>query len=138
MAVTVLYAADRPVDQAILKREKEALSVPKSAEPAAAGLAIRICYNVFENRARRKGFRLSLPRVRWPAWIRPRHLGVAAVCVFAILVWWNNPFHRRNPIIKSEGLLLTPSSFAQLGKPEDGGLLAQGRTASTNGGINSK
>lgn len=138
MAVTVLHAEDRPVDRAALKKEREALSNPVRVDPAPAGLAIRICYNVFMNTARDNGLGLYLPRLSWPAWIRPRHIGGVAVCVFAVIVWRNHPFHHRNPIIKSQGVLLTPSSFAQRGRPQDGGPATQGQTASTNGGMNSK
>lgn len=135
MAVTVLRAEDRPVDRAVLKREKDARSIPPSVDPAPPGLALRIGYGIFLNRPRRKRFRLSLPTIRWPAWIRPRHLGGAAVCVLAILVWWNNPFHRRNRIIKSEGSQMTPSSFAQLASPDDEVPLPS-LIATTNDGIN--
>lgn len=140
-AVTVLHEEDRPVDRAVLKREKEAL--PMSVEPAPPGLANRICYGIFLKRARRKGFGFSLPRVSWPAWRLPAwarawHLGGAAVCLLAILIWWNNPFHRRNPIVKLQGVHLTPASFAQLASPEDGGTATKGQTASTNGGTNTK
>lgn len=139
MAVTVLHAADRPIDRAAMKKEKKkALSTPISVDPAPAGLAIRICYNVFLNTARHKGLGLYLPRPSWPAWIRPRHIVGVVACVLAILVWRNNPFHRHNPIVKSQGVLLTPSSFAQRGSPEDGAPSTRKDVASTNGGINSK
>lgn len=143
MAVTVLRAEDRPVNRAALKREKDALAIPISVNPAPAGLAIRICYNIFANSARHKGFRISLPTIRWPAmrrpaWVRRWHIGGVAVCVLAIMVWWNNPFHHRNPIVKSHGSLMTPSSFAQLGSPDDGGPLTRAPAPGTNDGINSK
>lgn len=139
MAVTVLRAEDRPVDPVVLKREKEA--VPKSVDPAPVGLALRICYSIFLKRGRRNGFGHFLPTAwwpawRWPAWIRPRHLGGAAVCVLAILVWWTNPFHRRNRIVMSQGAHITPSSFAQLASPDAGPQTP--KLAITNDGINPK
>lgn len=136
MAVTVLRAEERPVDRAVLKREKEALST--SVDPAPTGLALRICNGIFLTRARRKGFRLSLPTIRWPAWFRSRHLGGVAVCLLVILVLWSNPFHHRNRIIKSQGSLMTPSSFAQLANPNDGAPLTPRLTANTNDGTNPK
>lgn len=137
MAVTVLRAEDRPVDWAALKREKKALSVP-SPDPAPAGLANRICYNIFLHGARHKAFRLFLSRAWWPAWMRPWHLSGMAVCVLAVIVRWHNPFHPRNPIVKSEGLQMTPSCFAQLASPDDGGPSTPGHMANTNAGINPK
>lgn len=143
MAVIVLRAEDRPVDRAALKREMEAPSVPVSVVPAPAGLAMRIYFAIFLNNAQHKGFRLSRfrlfsPTAWWPASIRRRHLVCVAVCLLAIMVWWSNPFHHRNPIIKSQGPLMTPSSFAQLGTLQDGGPLTPAHTASTNVGTNSK
>ena len=143
MAVTVLRAEDRPVDRAILKKEKEPRSVAVSAEPAPAGLAIRICYSIFLNGAPRKGFGRFLPATwwpawTWPAWIRRRHLSSAAVCLLAIILWWSNPFHHRNRIIKSQGAQMTPSSFAQLASPDDGGPSTPKLMANTNDGINPK
>jgi hypothetical protein len=142
MAVSVLREEDRPIDRAILKREQKALSIPAGVEPAPAGLAIRICNSIFLTGARHKSFALSLPTlptIRWPAWIRPLHLGGVAVCALAISVWWSNPFHHRNPIIKSEGVRVTPSSFAQLAGPDDGGPSTPGQIVSfTNAGLNPK
>jgi hypothetical protein len=134
MAVTVLRKERRPVDRAVLKREEEAPSIPITSAPA--GLAINICSGVFLNTARHKSFDLFSPAVWWPAWIRPRHLGAVAVCVLAIMIWWHNPFHRRNRIVKSEGAQLKPSSFAQLGSPEDAEPSTPVDVASTNIGIN--
>jgi len=137
IAVSVLHSEDRPVDQAVLKAEKNSLSTPIKAGSAPAGLAIRICYSIFLSTAQHKGFRLFPLTALWPAWIRPRHLGAVAVCVLAvIIVWSSNPFHRRNRIIKFEGLQMTPSSFAQLASPDDRGSLAPSPLANTNAGIN--
>lgn len=138
MAVIILHEEDRSVDRAVLKREKEARSVPTSIEPAPAGLALRICRGIFLSGARRKGFRLTLPTFRWPAWLRPRHLGAAAVCVFVIFVWRSNPFHHRNRIIMSHGPLLTPSAVSQLASHVDGGPSTPGLVANTNNGTNPK
>lgn len=137
-AVTVLRAEDRPVDRAVLKREKEAPSIPSSVDPAPAGLAKRICYAIFLNKGRHKGFRLSFPTISWPAWIRRRHFGAAAVCALVLLVWWNNPFHHRNRIIKAEGtqLTLTPASIAQLASPDGFTVFTPGHVANTNAGTN--
>jgi len=137
-AVTVLRAEDRAVDRAALKREKKALPSSVSAPPAPPGLAIRVCQSIFLTTARHKSFRLVLPKVSWPAWVRPRHLGGVAVCLLVLIVWRTNPFHHRNPIIKSEGLQMTPSSFAQLASPDDGGPSTPGHNAGTNSGINPK
>ena len=137
IAVTVLREEDHAVDRAALKKEKEALSIPAGVPPAPPGLAICVCQGILLNRARHKGFGLFLPRVWWPAWIRPRHVGGAAVCVLAIIVLWNIPFHRRNPIVQSPGLQMTPSSFAQLASPEEEGASpGPSHMANTNAGTN--
>ena len=137
MAVTVLRAEGRAVDRAVLKKEKEALSIPAGVQPAPPGLAICVCQGILLNSARHKGFGLFLPRVWWPAWIRPLHVGGAAVCVVGMIVLWNIPFHRRNPIVQSPGLQMTPSSFAQLASPEEGGAPpGPSHMANTNAGTN--
>src|SRR6478735_8165174 len=43
MAMTVLHAEGRAIDRAVLKKEKEALSIAAEVQPAPPGLAIRIC-----------------------------------------------------------------------------------------------
>jgi len=137
MAVTVLHAEDRTVDRDALKREKT-LSVPSVVQPAPEGLATRICYSIFLSAPRRKGFQLFALEDWWPDWIRRRHFVGAAVCVLAFIIWWSNPFHRRNRIIESQGPLLAPSSFAQLASPDEGGPSTIGDIANTNVGINPK
>jgi hypothetical protein len=139
MAADVLTAEDRPIDRAVLKRERKAPAIPIRVDPAPPGLALRICNGIFLTRARRRSFGLSLPAISWPAWIGRRHLGAAAVCVLAILVWWSNPFRHRNRIIMSHGgVQLTPASFAQRASPEDGWSLTPGLTANTNFEFNPK
>lgn len=133
-AVAVLHQDDRSVDRAALRKEKHALSTPDSLQRAPAGLATRVCQGILLNAGWKKGFRLFLPRVRWPARLRPMHIGAIAVCVLLIVVLWNIPFHRPNPIIQSPDLELTPDSFAQLASPADGGPL---HTASPNAQSNS-
>jgi hypothetical protein len=126
IAVRILRAEECAIDWAAVKREKNALSTPSAVQSAPPGLAIRICQNVSAARPRRYG--LFSPRLWWPAWIRPVHVGGAAVCVLVITVWWKNPFHRHNPIVRSQGSPLTPSSFAQLASPEE----LPGQMANTN------
>ena len=138
MAVTVLHAEDRTVDRDALKREKT-LSVPGAVQPAPDGLATRICCGIFLSAPRRKGLQLFALKDWWPDWIRRRHLVGGAVCVLAIIIWWSNPFHRRNRIIESQGPpLLAPSSFAQLASPDEGGPSTIGDMVNTNVGINPK
>lgn len=133
MAVRILRAEECAIDWAAVKREKHALSTPSDVQPAPPGLAIRICQSVFLSvRHKRHRLSFSLPRIRWPTWIRPRHVGGAAACVLVIIVWWLNPFHRRHPIIRSNGPLMTPSSFAQLATPEGSPNYAVNTNAGTN------
>jgi len=121
IAVTVLHEGDLSVDRTALKTEKRALSSPNGVQTAPPGLAIRVCQGILLNAGWKKGFRHLLPRVVWPAWLRPVHFGAGAVCVLVIVVLWNIPFHRRNPIVQSPELQMTPDSFAQLARPEEGG-----------------
>jgi hypothetical protein len=61
------------------------------------------------------------------------NVGAAAVCLFVIVLLWNIPFHRHNPVIQSESVQLTPASFAQLASPEEGEVAAKlSRVANTN------
>jgi hypothetical protein len=121
IAVQILRREERDIDWAIVKREEDVCSTSAKVQPAPPGLAIYICKTVFLTVKPRKGYRLMLPRIPWPAWIRPIHLGGAAVAVLAILVWWHNPFHRHNRIIKDAGPLMRPASFAQLASPDEWG-----------------
>lgn len=132
IAVKILQAEERAIDWAAVKREKNALSTPADVQSAPPGLAIRICHSVFLSAARFKHYELFSPRVWWPTWIRPMHAGGVAVCALVIVVWWNNPFHRHNPIVRSQGSPMTPSSFAQLASPEE----LPGHTANTNVVVN--
>jgi hypothetical protein len=128
IAVRILRAGERDIDWRIVKKEKDVRSTPSEVQPAPPGLAIYICKTVFLTVKRRRGFRLWLPRISWPTWMRPLHVGGAAVGVLAIMVWWHNPFHRHNQIIRSQGALMKPTSFAQLASPEEWG----GPVANTN------
>jgi hypothetical protein len=128
IAVRILRAAERDIDWAIVKREKDVRSTPAGVQPAPPGLAIYICKTVFLSVKPHKGYRLRLPRISWPTWIRPMHVSGAAVCALAIMVWWHNPFHRHNKIIRSEGALMTPAAFAQLASPDEW----EGPVANTN------
>ena len=125
-AAVVLREDDRPVDGVVLKNEMQANSAPASVQPAPRGLATRVCQGVLLNAAGRKQRRVfSLPTLpKPPAWIRPAHIRAAAICVLALLILWNIPFHRRHRIIQSPNVKLTPVSFAQLGSPEEEGLPA--------------
>jgi hypothetical protein len=119
LAVGILREEERDIDWAIVKREKDERSTPAEKHPAPPGLAIYICKTVFLSVKPHKGYRLMLPQISWPAWMRPIHVSGAAACALGIVVWWHNPFHRHNRIILSGGALMTPISFAQLASPED-------------------
>jgi hypothetical protein len=119
-AVRILHQQDRFVDRTVLKREKAGIPVPSEIVAAPPGLATRVSQGILLNRACRKSISL-LPRVSWPAWIRPMHIGAGAVCVLGLLLVWNIPFHRHNPIVLSPELQMTPASYGQLANPEDGG-----------------
>jgi len=135
MAVNVLHENDRSVDRPALKKAKQALPNPNVQAPP--GLATRVCQGVLLNAAEHKGFRLCLPQVLWPAWIRPVNIGAAVVCVFVIVLLWNIPFHRHNPVIQTESVQLTPASFAQLASPEEGEVAAKlSHVANTNAETN--
>src|SRR6185312_10943301 len=103
-------------------------SKPTDVQPAPPGLAIYICKTVFLSVKPHKGYRLRLPRIPWPKWIRPIHVSGAAACALGLMVWWHNPFHRHNRIIRSEGPLMTPASFAQLAGSDE----MEGPVANTN------
>ena len=128
IAVRILRAGERDIDWAIVKKEKDVRSTPSEVQSAPPGLAIYICKTVFLSVKQRKGYRLWLPRISWPTWMRPIHVSGAAVCALAFTIWWHNPFHHHNQIIRSEGPLLKPASLAQLGGPEE----MEGPVANTN------
>ena len=135
-AVVVLHEEDRSVDRAAVKTEKHAVFAHNAVQPAPPGLATRVCQGILLNAAWKKGFRLFLPRVLWPTWLRPVHIGAVAVCVL-VIVLWNIPFHSRNPIVQSPDLEMTPDSFAQLASPEEGGSAQRpNHTASTSAETN--
>jgi hypothetical protein len=120
IAVIVLREENRSVDRAALKLQKQGVSSPGRPHPAPPGLATRVSQGILLNSARHKGFHLSLPS--WgPRWVQRARIGagMAGLCV-VIIVLWNNPFHKRNPIVLSPELQLTPASFAQLATPEEG------------------
>lgn len=133
IAVRILRAEDRFIDWAVLKQEQDAVSIPAGLQPAPPGLAIRICQNIFFN----KRGRLFPSLVGWPAWIQPRHVGGAAICAIAFMIWWGTSFQKRDPILLSQGALMTPSSFAQRASPEEGGPPPPSRVANTGTGHNS-
>jgi hypothetical protein len=121
-AVKVLREEGRSVDRAALKKEKRGLATPSGLQAAPPGLATRVSQSILLNAARSKSIWLRLPRISRPAWIRPSHLGAAgAVCVLGIMALWNMPLHKRNPIVQSPGLLLTPAAFGQRANSEEGG-----------------
>lgn len=112
-AVTILRASDRSADRAVLRRERHGLSTPSGERATPPGLATRVSGSILLNDACRTGFWPRLPRLVWPAWLRPVHLGGGAVCVLSVMLLWKAPFHRRNPIILSPELQLTPASYGQ-------------------------
>src|SRR5581483_77644 len=128
-AVKVLHEQDRSVDRAALKKEKQGRSTPGRMQAAPPGLATRVSQSILLNTARNKSFWLLLPRAVWPAWIRPMHIGAGAVCVLGMMVLWNIPLHRRNPIVLSPELQMTPASYGQLANAEEGGLPAPASAA---------
>ncbi len=136
-AVVVLREEDRSVDRGALKKERQALSNSDGVQAAPPGLATRVCQGILLNAARHKGFRLSLP-VWGPAWFRRARIGAAVLCALIVtVVLWNIPFHRRNPIVQSPELQMTPASFAQLASPEERGISGEPtHTANTNAQTN--
>jgi len=135
MAVRILRAEERTIDWAAWKREKKARPAPPVEQPAPPGLAIRICQSIFLGAGRNRGPGFFSPRVGGATWVRPRQVAGVAVCVLVLIVWWSVPFHRPTPILMgSEGALMTPSSFAQLAGPEEGGPPSQ--MVNTNAGTN--
>jgi hypothetical protein len=134
-AAVILREDDRVVDKGALKQEMQASSASSAVQPAPRGLALRVCQGVLLNAARQKQHPVfSLPTMPTPpAWIRPVHLRIAAICFLVVLILWNIPFHRRNRIIRSPNVQLTVSSFAQLGSPdEEGAPPSLGSTAGSN------
>ncbi len=122
MAVRILHEQDRSADRAALRKEKQGLATPSGLQSAPPGLATRVSQSILLNNARSKSLWFSLPRVQWPAWIRPAHIGVGAVCVLGIIVLWHIPFHRRNPIVLAPESRMTPASYGQLANSEEGGV----------------
>jgi len=132
-AVRILHEEDRSIDRATLKKEKQGLSTLSGIQKAPPGLATRVSQSILLNTARNKSFWLFPPRVLWPAWIRPVHIVAGAACALGIMVLWNIPFHRRNPIVLSPGLHMTPTAFGQLATSEEGGVAGPpSHTPSTN------
>jgi hypothetical protein len=121
-AVRVLHEEDRCVDRAALRVEKLGLSTPSSSRAAPPGLATCVSQSILLNAARRKNSRRLLPRVSWPAWIRPVPVAAVAVCVLGIVIFCNIPFRRRNPIVQAPEMQMTPASYGQLAISEDGGV----------------
>jgi hypothetical protein len=117
-AAKVLYQDNRAVDRAALEKEREGLATEMAVAPP--GLAIRVSQGILLNLACHKSAWPSLPHIAVPAWLRPVHFGAAAACLLAAVVLWNNPFHKRNPIVMSSQTGLTPASFGQLATAEDG------------------
>jgi hypothetical protein len=120
MALIVLREEDRSVDRETWNKEKQALSTHSGVQAAPPGLATRVCQGILLNAAGYRSFRFLLPRFWWPSGNRPLYLGAGAVTMLAIMMLWNVPYHRRNPIIQSPDLQMTPSSFAQLASAEEG------------------
>ena len=121
IAVRILREEERDIDWAVVKREKDVRSTPAEVQSAPPGLAIYICKTVFLSVKPHKGYGLMLPQMSWPTWMRPIHVSGAVACLLALTVWWHNPFHRHNKIIRSDGPLMTPASLAQLASPEEWG-----------------
>jgi len=134
IAVKVLHEEDRSVDRAALKKERQDLSTLNAVQLAPAGLVTRVSQGILLNAARNKRPRLSLRSVRGPVWFRRARIGAAVVCVIVVIIFfWNIPYHKRNPIVESPELQMTPASFAQLASPEDGAAPVEPtHTASTN------
>lgn len=120
-AVRVLQEEDLPVDRAALKNELQGLATPGCLQAAPSGLGIRVSRSILQHAARKSAFWSWLPRTFWPAAIKPVHLGAAVIGMLGLLVLWNNPFHRGNPIIISPEGQMTPGSFGQRADSEDGG-----------------
>jgi hypothetical protein len=121
-AIRVLNEEDRSVARAALKIEKQGRPTPSDRQAAPPGLATRVSQSILLNTARRKSSRRLLPRVSWPAWIRPMPVAAAAACAVAVLILCNIPFHRHNPIVQSPEMQMTPASFGQLANSEEGGV----------------
>lgn len=132
-AVRILHEEDRPVNRAALKAEKRGLSNPGPLQAAPPGLATRVSQSILLNRARNKSLWSLLPRGLRPARIRPVHIGAGAVCVLGIVALWHNPFHKRNPIVLSPEMPMSPASYGQLANTEEGGVAAPpAQTPNTN------
>ena len=113
-AVRVLCEQGRPANRLALKSERKSSSTSQSMQTAPAGLATRVSQGVLLNVGRNKSFAHML----WPAWMRLTHVGAVAVCVLVLVVFWNVPFRKSHPIVRSEGVQMMPASFAQLGGPD--------------------
>jgi hypothetical protein len=131
-AVKVLQEEAYAVDRAALKKERHGPSTFADRQAAPPGLAIRVSQGILLNAARSKSLWFLLPRVVWPAWMRPAYIGAGAVCALGIIVLCNVPHHRPNPIIPAPEMRMTPVSFAQLAGPGEGGIAPPAsRTSST-------
>jgi len=135
-AVSILRDEDRPIDWAAVKKEKKAPLPSTGSQPAPPGLIIRICQSIFLTSARHRSPRFFSSAVWWPDWMRPRQSGTVAVCLLILILWWINPFHHHNPIIRSQETHRTPSSFAQLASPEEGGPPIPAQLANINAETN--
>jgi hypothetical protein len=121
-AVKILHEQDRSVDRAALKQEKQGLTTPSPIQSAPPGLARRVSWTILLNSPRSNSLWVLLPRISWPAWIRPVHISAGAVCALGLIILWNIPFHKRNPIVLSpeQTTPLTPASYGQLANSEEG------------------
>ena len=121
-AVRILHESERSVDRAALKKERQGLSMPGGIQAAPPGLATRISQSIL-NTGRDKSLWRFLLRSLRPAWIQPVHIGAGTICVLGMIVLWNIPLQRRNPIVlSSPELQLTPASFGQLANSDEGGV----------------
>lgn len=138
IAVSVLHEEDRSVDGVALKKEMQTPSTPGIVQPAPPGLATRVCQGILLSAPKRKGLRLSFRPIWRPGWFRPAHVRAAALCALVmIFALWRIPIHKRNPIVQSPEMQLTPASFAQLATPEEAVVPPQsGSTTITNARTN--
>src|SRR3954447_17860444 len=107
-AVKILREAGRSVHRPAKKNDWQSDHMAKPVKAAPRGLTTRICQGVLLNVVRTRNF-ITIPKLPALTWLKPGHARVAAACFVLLLLIWQIPFHKRNPIAQARNLQMVPS-----------------------------